>query len=535
MSVLRLAKPRKLVDWALLWPELSAVLVAQPLANALANQHFLRLVHDSRVVEQGDVFFALTGTQQQGLAFVEQAWQRGALLAVTEGDLALEEHAQGWLLKLPQLRARLGQLLALNSQAPLANMRTQAVTGTNGKSSVAHYLCQIWQLLGVRCALVGTLGNGELQHLQTATHTTPDIFELHQMYADWAAAGIFQVALEASSHALDQGRLDGLLINSAIYTNLSRDHLDYHGSLEAYAAAKYRLFLRPELATAVINLDDAVGQQWLEVLQNLPLQPKQCLGYSLKTVQPQQAAVSCLSAVDCLEVLQATYTLKGIQAELRYQQQTYALSLPLLGAFNLANGLAVLAAMLAEGVAMLPLLEAMRQLQAVPGRMQRISVSAAATVSKAAAVPQVVVDYAHTPDALEQALLALRQHCTGKLWCVFGCGGNRDAGKRTLMGEVAQRLADQVVVTDDNPRYEDAAAIRQAILAGAASSAALESAALEIADRAQAIQFAINQAAAGDWVLIAGKGHETYQEIAGQRFNFNDAEQAQLALMSRKL
>ena len=188
-----------------------------------------------------------------------------------------------------------------------------------------------------------------------------------------------------------------------------------------------------------------------------------------------------------------------------------------------------MAAMLAEGVALPRLLEAISQLQAVPGRMQRIAVSAAATVSKAAAVPQVVVDYAHTPDALEQALLALRQHCQGKLWCVFGCGGNRDTGKRALMGEVAQRLADQVVVTDDNPRHENSTVIRQAILVGTGSAA------LEIADRAQAIQFAINQAAVGDWVLIAGKGHETYQEIAGQRLHFNDAEQAQLALISRNL
>ncbi len=523
MSLLRLTKAKQLNDWAILWPELSAILTNQP----LFTRTFTRLVHDSRLVEVGDVFFALAGIQQQGLVFVEQAWQRGALFAVTEGDFALEQHANGWLLKLPQLRARLGQLLALNTQAPLNKMRTQAVTGTNGKSSVAHYLCQIWQLLGVRCALVGTLGNGELQQLQTTTHTTPDIFELHQMYADWAAAGIFQVALEASSHALDQGRLDGLLMTSAIYTNLSRDHLDYHGSLEAYAAAKQQLFSRPELATAVINLDDAIGCQWLEALQNLPLQPKQCLGYSLKTVQPQQTAVSCLTAVDCLEVLQATYTLNGIQAKLLYQQQTYALTLPLLGVFNLANGLAVMAAMLAEGVAMLPLLEAMSQLQAVPGRMQRIAVSAAAIVSKAA-VPQVVVDYAHTPDALEQALLALKQHCQGKLWCVFGCGGNRDVGKRALMGEIAQRLADQVVVTDDNPRYEDSASIRQAILVGAGAGA------VEVADRAQAIQFAINQAAADDWVLIAGKGHETYQEIAGQRLHFNDVEQAQLALINKQ-
>lgn len=525
MSLLRLTKPKQLNDWAVLWPKLTAILTNQP----LSTHTFTRLVHDSRLVEVGDVFFALVGTQQQGLAFVEQAWQRGALLAVTDGDLALDQHASGWLLKLPQLRAHLGALLALNTQAPLSKIRTQAVTGTNGKSSVAHYLCQAWQLLGKRSALVGTLGNGELHQLQAATHTTPDIFELHQLYADWAAQGIEQVTLEASSHALHQGRLDGLLMTSAIYTNLSRDHLDYHGSLEAYASAKQQLFLRPELETAVINLDDPVGQQWLINLQNSTHQPKQCFGYSLKPATKEQVLFNWIT---CLNVVQATYTLDGIQAELVYQQplhqqKNYHLTLPLLGAFNLANALAVMAALLAEGVAMPQVLAVLNQLQAVPGRMQRIFLNPSA-VPQSAALLQVVVDYAHTPDALEQALLALRKHCQGKLWCVFGCGGNRDTGKRFLMGEVAQRLADKVLITDDNPRYEDSASIRQAILVGAGADA------LEVADRQQAIQMAITQAVAGDWVLIAGKGHETYQEIAGQRLHFNDLEQAQQALMSKK-
>ena len=517
MSLLKLSNPRKLTDWCALWPALGEQLDGHPLAEI----PFIRLVHDSRLIESGDVFFALTGTQQKGLAFVEQAWQQGALLAVTEGDLALEKHSGGWLLKLPSLAARLGQLLALNTQAPLQAIKTQAVTGTNGKSSVAHYLCQVWQLLGKRCALVGTLGNGELSQLQTTTHTTPDLFQLHQLYSDWAAKGIRQVTLEASSHALDQGRLAGLQMTSGIFTNLSRDHLDYHGSLDAYASAKQQLFLRPELESAVLNLDDAQTGQWLAVLQESN-PPKRLLGYSLK---PPTRLQSQLTSITCLNVLQASYTLAGIRADILYQQQTWQLNLPLLGAFNLANGLAVMAALLAEGIAMPVLLTAMQQLKPVPGRMQPISFAA----SDNSALPQLVVDYAHTPDALEQALLALRKHCEGRLWCVFGCGGNRDTGKRYLMGEVAERLADQVVVTDDNPRNEDPAAIRQAILTGAGYSA------IEVAGRQEAIQQAVNLAAENDWVLIAGKGHETWQEIAGERFHFNDVEEAHAALHLRAL
>lgn len=543
MSLLKLSQARQLVDWCVLWPDLAEVLQQQP----LATQPFFRLVHDSRLVEKGDVFFALNGTQQKGLAFVEEAWHQGALLAVTEGDLALEKQAQGWLLTLPNLAARLGQLLIVNTQAPVQAIRTHAITGTNGKSSVAHYLCQAWRLLARRAALVGTLGYGELDSLQVATHTTPDLFTLHQLYADWVAQGVTQVALEASSHALDQGRLDGLRMTCAIYTNLTRDHLDYHGCFAAYVGAKQRLFLRPELEIAVINADDAVGQDWLVALQMAGLHnpsalPKKLFSYSLKPARALDLEQNSglgqsnnINPVLALNVQQANYSLLGIQAEFTYLEQTWSLSLPLLGDFNLANALAVVAALLAEGIAMPLILKVMQQLQPVPGRMQRVVLADA----DGGALPQVVVDYAHSPDALEHALLALQQHCQGRLWCVFGCGGDRDVGKRFLMGEVAQSLANQVLITDDNPRYENPAAIRQAILAGASvnknanKNANKNVSILEVANRKQAIQMAVRQAAAEDWILIAGKGHEVWQEVAGGRVRFNDAEEALLALEAR--
>lgn len=498
MSELQLRQPITLSAWYSLWPDLQA-LATQQLASPLPE--FSRLVHDSRKVRPGDVFFALSGTQQQGQAFIRSALQQGALLAICEGELRLEQQPDGWVLHLPNLRSRLGDLLLKSSGLPLQQIRTQAVTGTNGKSSVAHYLTQAWQMLGQPCALVGTLGYGLLDQLQPATHTTPDLFRMHQLYADWLQLGIHRVALEASSHALEQGRLDGISIPCGIFTNLTRDHLDYHGTLEAYAAVKLRLFQRPESEVAVLNLDDPLTAGWLEQCT-----ASQRLTYSLH----QQDAD--------LFVQQVSYTATGIQAQLVYQQQSWPLQLNLLGAFNLANVLAVLAALLAEGQTIAALLPIMAQLQPVPGRMQRLEVSGSQ--------PQVVVDYAHTPDALEQALKALRQHTSGRLWCVFGCGGNRDQGKRALMGEVAARLADRVVITDDNPRDESPALIRSQILAAAAG-------ATEVADRALAIQQAVNNAAVGDVILLAGKGHETWQEVAGQRFAFDDVDQARQALARR--
>ncbi|MBE0505364.1 MAG: UDP-N-acetylmuramoyl-L-alanyl-D-glutamate--2,6-diaminopimelate ligase [Marinospirillum sp.] len=497
MSELQLQQPITLSAWYALWPELETRVKHQ--LESLPS--FDRLVHDSRKVRSGDVFFALTGTLQQGQAFITSALQQGAQLAVCEGELQLQQQSEGWVLHLPNLRSKLGELLLKSSGLPLQKIRTQAVTGTNGKSSVAHYLSQAWQLLGQPCALVGTLGYGLLDQLQPASHTTPDMFRMHQLYADWLQLGIHRVALEASSHALEQGRLDGINIPCGIFTNLTRDHLDYHGTLEAYAAAKLRLFQRPEAEIAILNLDDPLTPYWL----------KQCTA-------PVRLTYSLYRADADLSVQQVSYTSTGIQAQLMYQQQLWSLQLNLLGAFNLANVLAVLAALLAEGWSMQQLLPIVAQLKPVPGRMQRIEANSSQ--------PQVVVDYAHTPDALEQALKALREHTSGRLWCVFGCGGNRDQGKRALMGEVAVLLADQVVVTDDNPRDESPVLIRSQILAAATGAA-------EVADRASAIQQVVNSAAAGDVILLAGKGHETWQKVAGQRIPFDDVEQARIALQRR--
>lgn len=500
MSLLQLPKAINPIRcWSAIWPQLTDFPAILPSVH--------RLVHDSRLVEPGDAFFALQGVNQSGQDYQEQALQAGACLLVSEGPLSLKAVAdKTWALSLPNLKAQLGSLLVLSAGDDFFPLATTAVTGTNGKSSVAHYLCQLRQLLSQNSMLVGTLGYGALGDLQPASHTTPDLFQLHQMYINWAQQGVQQVCLEASSHALDQGRLDGISVTTAVFTNLTRDHLDYHSSLEAYAEAKSLLFYRPELQSRVINYDDFLGRQLIDSPSSAST-----LSYSLSQNQAD------------LFVSHAVFSAQGISAEVNWKGQKATLNLPLLGRFNLANLLAVLGVLLSEGHKLSTLTAYLEHLQPVKGRMQRLVLDNRELVKQ---LPVVVVDYAHTPDALEQALQALRLHARGRIYCVFGCGGNRDTGKRKLMAEVAFAASDLVVVTDDNPRYENPAAIRQQLLEAAPE-------AVEIADRAQAIDWAIQQAEVGDWVLIAGKGHEDYQEIKGQRFAFEDQKVAMQALLSR--
>ncbi|WP_404419783.1 UDP-N-acetylmuramoyl-L-alanyl-D-glutamate--2,6-diaminopimelate ligase [Marinospirillum sp.] len=501
MSHLQLPKAiNPLSCWSNLWPGLAELQV--PLTK------IQRLVNDSRQVMPGDVFFALQGVSQSGQLYQDQALERGACLVVHEGELNLKPlGAQAWQLSLPDLKAHLGKLLALSSAADFSSLRTTAITGTNGKSSVAHFLCQLRQQLGQKSALVGTLGYGELDKLQPASHTTPDLFRLHQFYLDWMACGVQEVCLEASSHALDQGRLDGLPVTTAVFTNLTRDHLDYHRTLEAYAEAKSQLFLRPELQVRVVNLDDPLGRKLAEP-NSTPL----TLGYSLQ--QPEAD----------LSLTHSVFSEQGVTAEITWQGQSHSFTLPLLGLFNLANLLAALGVLLAEGHSLPQLLPLISRLQPVKGRMQRVTTGSSEAFQE---LPSVVVDYAHTPDALQQALQALRPHVQGRIYCVLGCGGDRDQGKRALMAQVASQEADCLVVTDDNPRNEYPARIRQQLLQAAPQ-------ATEIADRAQAIHWAIQQAQPGDWVLVAGKGHEDYQEVAGQRLPFADQEVAEEALQARR-
>ena len=461
------------------------------------------LALDSRQVKPGVLFLAVPGLKQDGREHIPQALASGAAAVAYEADGANVPAASVPMLAISGLAAQLSDIASRFHQQPSKHLRVIGVTGTNGKTSVSQMLAQALGSLGKRCGVIGTLGSGMPGDLSDHGMTTPDALRVQEQLASLQQQGAGWVAMEVSSHALQQDRVAAVEFDLCIFTNLSRDHLDYHGDMASYAAAKARLFERP-LRAAVINLDDAFGADLIA----------RCNGkvttYSLENAR---ADIHC-SAIQ--------YGQQGIQAQVHVAGQSAPLHSPLLGAFNLANLLAVLGGLLAMDIPLPSAVAELAKLQAPAGRMQRLG---------GAGKPLVVIDYAHTPDALEKALGALRAHADGKLTCVFGCGGDRDAGKRALMGQVAEQLADQLVVTDDNPRSEASATIIAQVLQGVERAEAVR----VIANRAQAISDSIAQAQAGDLILVAGKGHETYQEINGVRHPFSDIEQAERALQQWEL
>jgi UDP-N-acetylmuramoyl-L-alanyl-D-glutamate--2,6-diaminopimelate ligase len=373
------------------------------------------------------------------------------------------------------------------------------ITGTNGKTSVSHWLSQAFTHLGRRTAALGTLGNGFPGDMAPATHTTPDAVSLQGLLARYRDAGAAGVAMEVSSHGLDQGRVAEVAFDVAVLTNLSRDHLDYHGTMEAYAAAKARLFHWPGLKAAVVNADDDLGAALMQQIQGTRV-----ISYGLK-------------AGDLRASLQANRL--GLKLEIISPWGNGRLESPLLGTFNGYNLLAALGALLAADVPLPEALAALATVRAAAGRMQ--------TVEGFPGAPSVIVDFAHTPDALDKVLAALKPLTRGRLICVFGCGGGRDTGKRPLMGAAVAGRADRAVVTSDNPRNEDPVHIVQDILAGMPAG---ETQAV-ILDRREAIRTAIAEAGPEDIVLLAGKGHEDYQEIHGVKRPFSDLAEARAALL----
>ncbi len=462
------------------------------------------LTLDSRQVRRGDAFFALRGTQGHGITFAAGAVQRGAQVVLAEApavdDVAALDVPLLWI---DGLHDEVGEIAARFYERPSESMRMLGVTGTNGKTSCVQLLAQALTLLGHRAASIGTLGAGVHGQLHEGERTTPDAISVQALLADFRDAAVSHVAMEVSSHALEQGRVGAVDFEVAVFTNLTRDHLDYHGSMEAYGAAKAKLFAWPGLRSAVINVDDAFG---LELAAQLPagVQP---LRFSMADESSAEVAASAIVT-----------SAEGLAFQLRTPWGARAIHSHLLGRFNVANLLAVVACLGALGEPFGRIVAAVEQLQPVNGRMSRLG--------GLQGQPLVVVDYAHTPDALEQALAAVRAHCIGKLICVFGCGGERDAGKRPLMGAIAARLADVAIVTDDNPRGEDGDAIVAQIVAGMAAARAMT---VE-RDRAAAIVAALGLARPGDVVLIAGKGHETYQDGAAGKRPFDDLAVAHAAL-----
>jgi UDP-N-acetylmuramoyl-L-alanyl-D-glutamate--2,6-diaminopimelate ligase len=449
------------------------------------------LTLDSRQVQPGDLFLAVPGARADGRAFMGGALARGAAAVVYEDDGVEPDRRVAGAIGIPDLRRQIGVIADRFYGSPSRRLKVVGVTGTNGKTTTTQLLAQALDRAGQRCGLIGTLGSGFPGNLDPSLHTTPDAVSVHRLLAGFAAAGARAVCMEVSSHALDQARVAGVAFDIAVFTNLTRDHLDYHGDMDAYAAAKARLFDFPHLEAAVINADDRFGRELIERSRSR----LRVVGFGL-----EQGEVRACRVQPSTDGLTIAVTTPFGDTELKS---------PLLGRFNAANLLAVLAVLLVAG---LPLAEAARvvaQARPVSGRMERFGGDDR---------PLVVVDYAHTPDALDKVLAALREHTRGKLVCVFGCGGDRDRGKRPLMGAIAERLADVVILTNDNPRHEDPQAILVEIAGGMRSTPTV------VPDRTQAIRAALREARAGDIVLVAGKGHEDYQQIGDRRLPYSDRE-----------
>ncbi|MEB3735060.1 UDP-N-acetylmuramoyl-L-alanyl-D-glutamate--2,6-diaminopimelate ligase [Halopseudomonas pachastrellae] len=463
-----------------------------------ADTEIQGLALDSRQVKAGDLFLACAGRQHDGRRYIEQAVAAGAVAVAYEQDGFSAPALAVPMLAVSGLHQQLSALADRFYGQPSAALQVVGVTGTNGKTSVSQMLAQALNQLGSRCGVIGTLGSGFPDALVDHGMTTPDALAVQRQLASLQAEGARQVAMEVSSHALDQQRVAAVRFAVGVFTNLSRDHLDYHGSMQAYGEAKAELFKRP-LSAAVINLDDRFGRE-LAASCLLP-------GHWLQPAGQQRCSVLCRRAI----------RQSGLSARLFIQGKEFNLRSPLLGRFNLSNLLAVLGSLLALGVDADAALAQVASLLPPAGRMQRLG---------GGALPLVVVDYAHTPDALEKALVALHEHAAGRVICVFGCGGDRDNGKRPLMARIAEQHAAKVVVTDDNPRTEASAQIIEQVCQGAEHPQALT----VIPNRAQAIAQTIAAAQTGDVILLAGKGHENYQEIDGVRHPFSDIEQAGQAL-----
>lgn len=456
---------------------------------------------DSRRVQPGDLFLACKGLRDHGLKFAEQAQQQGAAAVAWEPDTDLRKiELKVPAVAVPALARRAGEIASRYYQSPSERLFVAGITGTDGKTSTAYLLAQALDLLGKNCGYLGTLGAGRTQALQRGDFTTPDAVALQATLAGFVDQGMHAAAMEVSSHALDQARVGGVSFDVAVLTNIGRDHLDYHGDEHRYAAAKHLLFRWPGLRAALLNRDDAHGSAWAHELDA----SVDCVLYGVDGLAPHGNRYLLARDLHCGAA--------GLQFKLDSSWGKAEVQAALLGRFNAYNLLAVLGVLLESGVAMSDAVALLGKLQSVPGRMERLSLPNGASA---------VIDYAHTPQALQQALKACRAHAGGRLICVFGCGGDRDRGKRPQMGAAAAAGAELCIVTDDNPRGEAPSQITEEILAGMSGHAAT----VVIHDRAEAIARGVELAGADDLLLIAGKGHEDYQLRGDQRLHFSDREQ----------
>lgn len=471
------------------------------LPSSCADIFVAQLVLDSREVNPGDTFVAVKGHQVDGRLFIDKAMTLGANAILAQAD---DVHRHGVvemrsgieIIYIQQLNLILSSLAG--RLYPHGSNKLIGITGTNGKTTVSQLIAQWLELLGNRAAVMGTTGNGFLHQLREAKNTTGSAIDIQRTLFELAQQGAEFTALEVSSHGLVQGRVADLSFEAAVFTNLSRDHLDYHGTMEEYALAKKSLFTAHRCRHAIINYDDAVASTWIDEI-------------------PNAIAVSILGQPKSPRSVwahQVGYSEQGIEIEFAGTWGEGRLRAGLIGEFNASNLLVAFATLLSLGFHPSDLLSVSEKLNPVIGRMELFQASGKA---------KVVVDYAHTPDALEKALRALSVHCEGQLWAIFGCGGDRDKGKRPMMASIGERLADKVILTDDNPRSEDPTSIIEDMLAGVSQPENVH----VYHNRAQALEFALAQSGAQDIILLAGKGHEDYQVFASETVHFSDRETAQ--------
>lgn len=476
-----------------------------PDANDL-HISFSRLVLDSRKVQPNDLFIATKGTNQDGCAYIDEAIMKGAVGvlydAQNENDLIWQKDIP--LIPIKHLSQKLASFASHFYDYPAKKMYMIGVTGTNGKTSCTHFLGQFMQRLNYPCGVIGTLGYGFLQALKDTGYTTPDAIALQEILAKLHIEGAKGIAMEVSSHSIDQGRVNDIPFDCSIFTNLSPDHLDYHGDMATYAAVKYRFLEASPQKKLVINAEDLYGSHWLQTLSHQEL-------YAYSTEPVTHLTMPC------------TYTktfsvgLNGITAFIVSPWGEGEVTIPLTGRFNLSNVLAAITALCLHGFSFQSIIQQIPSLHPVPGRMQTFG---------GQGKPVVIVDYSHSPDALLKALQTLREQISGQLICIFGCGGDRDKTKRPLMAQIAESYADQIIITNDNPRTEDPNQIVQDIMAGFGHPERVRI----VLDRAKAIAQGIQSASTSDCILVAGKGAEKYQEIGTQKIPFDDAAIVRLCL-----
>lgn len=494
---------------------LTSIVTLQDLLAGMADAPPLPIsgiTADSRLLHPGHVFLACQGATSHGLDYIEQAIAAGISAVVwdasTYTDPLPEVPANIPAIGVDKLSDRLGEIANRWFHNPSKDLQVAGITGTNGKTTVAFLIQNCLQALEQKCGYIGTLGSALTLTAGDASMTTPPCIELHAQLAEFRDQGARYAALEVSSHALEQKRVDGVDFDTAVFTNLSRDHIDYHGGMRRYFESKASLFLDRDIRHRIVSIDTEYGEELAE----------RC-GQEVIVVATQLDRDADARQHVFTRAIAATSA--GSDISFATSWGDVELSLPLAGEFNVSNAAEVLAYLLCHDIAIHDACAVLEKVCAPPGRMQRVQGPAGASL------PSVYVDYSHTPASLEAALGALRGHCTGQLWCVFGCGGDRDRGKRPMMGEIASRLADVSIVTSDNPRTEDPAMIIAEILEG------MHSATISIEDRGDAIAHALHSASADDTILIAGKGHEDYQVIGTEKQHFSDVEVATSNLEQR--